>query len=138
MTDIALFDVSGRMLRVGAGAWETALNAARANGWKPAGTGAPPRALMGARETAWDGRYVEPMGQYTGAADAARFAQALAKAVVRGGGDQGMAELASFAARGSFIICAQEDSLEALGRSISHGWTRMDTDEKTWLGGCRK
>ena len=108
MNAVGLFDTSGRLLEITTELWATALNLAMANGWKPAGTTAPPRrwtpegAVAGL--TPWDGRYAEALGQCVTASDAGRFAQALARGVEREGNAQ-LARLAGFGSAGGFLVC---------------------------------
>jgi hypothetical protein len=126
MNAVALFDTSGRLVEITAGLWATALNLAMANGWKPAGTTAPPRrwtpegAIAGL--SPWDGRYAKAMGQCVTASDAVRFPQALARGV-ECEGNAHLARLAGFASAGGFLVCRLtaelREALQAMPRTAA-------------------
>jgi len=80
---------------------------ARRNGWKAAGTQAPPRRFTldapPSERKPWDGTYTRPEGQSVLREDAEAFASALERASMRHG------RLVRFCRRGGLLICSAEE-----------------------------
>lgn len=103
--------------------WEKLLALARKNGWKPAGTQAPPRRLTlvpnPLLQPPWDGAYSRPEGQTISRRDAEALAAALERISAR------YARLVRFCGCGGILICSTEefgagDQLVRLNRKLLH------------------
>ena len=102
-----LYQVSGACFPLLEDEWTEVLAAARAAGWVPKRTSAPPVNGKGGQVPPWDGSYEPARGQEVTRADAASLAAALA----RTGGGGWRSALAEFAARGGFIVCRGDSTL---------------------------
>jgi len=112
--DVILIDVLGQALPLTKDLWRDALKAAQSRGWAPEGTApAPPAwdpATLPTHSATWSGDYFEPRGQQVLRADALRLAAALGTFP---GKSAGLARVARFCSRGSFLICPLSKELHA-------------------------
>lgn len=111
---MTLLHPDGRAMVVNPVLWKRALDLARAHGWRPAGTLAPPIRWDGS-DNRWDGAYEPPLGQEVSRADARALADALGRAA---GTDPSLAEklreIAAFCRRAGFLVCAAPEAQDSL------------------------
>lgn len=104
--------------------WSRILGLARAHGWRPAGTLAPPIRWDGS-DNHWDGAYEPPLGQEVSRSDARALADALGRAAASEPSmAENLRELAAFCRRAGFLVCAApeaQDSLIQLAAGVGLG-----------------
>lgn len=122
---MTLFHPDGRAIVVNPLLWRQALELARAHGWRPAGTLAPPVRWDGTRGGPWQGDYDPPAGQEVSRADARSLAEALARAASADPGlKPSLDEIAAFCRRAGFLLCPApqaQDSLISLAAHVGLG-----------------
>lgn len=121
---MTLFHPDGRAIVVHPMLWRRALELARANGWRPAGTLAPPL-RWDAEDAPWQGAYDPPVGQQVSRADARALADALAHAAsAEPALKPSLYEIAAFCRQAGFLLCPApeaQDSLICLAAHVGLG-----------------
>lgn len=116
---VILYSPGGQALELERQLWLGALREAEAMGWRPEGTGAPPRLLGTPGGEPWQGDYRRPCGQEVRREDALAFGLALGRASTAEFGG-----LRDFSLKSGFLICEPSDGwhstadLLALGRQV--------------------
>ncbi len=119
-----LFNQFGDHLHIEDEDWGALLELARARGWKPAGTLAPPRRFGPACETPapgpWDGSYSPAVGQAVKSTDAERLSSALRAArpdqpASNSRNPSAIANFTAFSSERGFLVCATTDGFSVPG-----------------------
>ncbi len=111
---MTLFHPDGGAIVLNPFLWRKALELARAHGWQPAGTLAPPIRWDGSG-IRWNGEYDPPAGQEVTRSDARALAEALSRAVTSNADLSGaLKELIAFCRQAGFLLCPAPEALDSL------------------------
>lgn len=101
---VILYSPLGQALELERQLWLDALREAEVMGWRPEGTGAPPRLLGTRGGEPWQGDYGRPCGQEVRREDALEFGLALGRA-----GTAEFGAVRDFSLKSGFLICEPSD-----------------------------